>query len=434
MAVNIAEVKLWDTLIGAIVWRQDSDVGEFQYSSALIGSGIEPCPITMPVREEPYTFYGLNKESFKGLPGMLADMLPDKFGNALIDQWLIRQGRTQNDFSPVERLCYIGNRGMGALEFSPALGVSKRTNKPIDIKAMVELASEILTARKFELKLRDNKIDTGALTQILEIGTSAGGARAKAVIAWNEKDKTVHSGHMPPEPDYSHWLLKFDGVNENSDKELNDPKGYGRIEYAYYQCALEAGIEMTECRLLEEGNRAHFMTRRFDRDENARKRHMLSLCGIAHYDYQIPGGTSYEQALFVCKKLDLPMEDKLQLYRRMVFNIIMRNQDDHTKNISFLMDRTGAWRLSPAYDVIFSYNPNGDWTSRHQMSANGKQEGFTMADLLEVAKNTGLNKAKCKTIIQDVLTASNSWEKFAKNSGIEKKRSVSIRNAFNMLG
>ncbi len=430
MAVNIAEVHLWGTLIGAVVWQSDTGLGEFQYSEALQNTGIEPSPITMPVREAPYVFHSLNRTSFKGLPGMLADMLPDKFGNALIDQWLVRQGRAKGDFSPVERLCYIGDRGMGALEFAPALAGGKLSNAPIDIKSMVELASEILTARKFDFELKDNDIDTQALAQILEIGTSAGGARAKAVIAWHELNQTIHSGHMPPEPDYSYWLIKFDGVDESSDKELNDPKGYGRIEYAYYQCAVEAGIDMMECRLLDEGNRAHFMTRRFDRDANAGKHHMLSLCGMAHYDYQMPGATSYEQALLVCKALGLPMDDRLQLYRRMVFNVVMRNHDDHTKNISFLMDRHGVWRLSPAYDVIYSFNPTGDWTSKHQMTVNGRQDDFALSDLMDTARNTGLNLSKCKTIIHDVLTASQSWERFALNAGVEKKKVLSIQQTF----
>ncbi|MCK5356368.1 MAG: type II toxin-antitoxin system HipA family toxin, partial [Methyloprofundus sp.] len=399
MAVPIAEVSLWGTQIGVIVWHPDSLYSEFQYSPVLQGSGIEPCPITMPVRNEPYQFRSLNRETYKGLPGMLADVLPDKFGNALIDQWLVRQGRSSRDFSPIERLCYIGNRGMGALEFSPLLSENKLADAPINIQQMVKLASDILTARKYDIQLEGREINTEALTQILEIGTSAGGARAKAVIAWNEKTNTICSGHMQASPNFSYWLIKFDGVNENSDKELNDPKGYGRIEYAYYLCAQEAGIEMSECRLLQEGSRAHFMTKRFDRDTEGGKRHMLSLCGMAHYDFQLPGATSYEQALQVCQKLNLPMSDKLQLFRRMVFNIIMCNHDDHTKNISFIMDRAGKWRISPAYDVTYSYNPTGAWTSKHQMSINGKQDDFSMDDILTCAKVAGLNLAKCRKIV-----------------------------------
>jgi len=350
-----------------------------------------------------------------------------------IDQWLARQGRNKNDFNPVERLCYIGNRGMGALEFAPLLGSDKLTDTPIDIQQMVKLASDILTARKINIQLSKENIDAEALAQILEIGTSAGGARAKAVIAWNETTNIICSGHMQTKPGFSYWLLKFDGVNENSDKELNDPKGYGRIEYAYYLCALKAGIKMSECRLLEEGERAHFMTQRFDRNAEGGKHHMLSLCGMAHYDYQLPGATSYEQALQVCQRLNLPMDDKLQLFRRMVFNVIMRNHDDHTKNISFIMDRAGQWRLSPAYDVTYSYNPTGDWTSKHQMSINGKQDNFSRDDLLSTAKIAGLNGSKCKIIISDILSVVHDWKKIAQNVGIDKQRTHLIQQTFRTL-
>ena len=433
MGTNIAAVSLWGTQIGAVVWHPDSQYGEFQYSLALQGTGIEPCPITMPVRNEPYEFRSLNKETFKGLPGMLADVLPDKFGNALIDQWLASQGRNKSDFNSLERLCYIGTRGMGALEFTPLLGERKLADAPINIQEMVKLASDILMARTMSIQFNSEKIETQALTQILEIGTSAGGARAKAVIAWNETTNTICSGHMQPRPGFSYWLLKFDGVNENSDKELNDPKGYGRIEYAYYLCAREAGIEMSECRLLEEGGRAHFMTKRFDRDADGGKRHMVSLCGMAHYDYQMPGAASYEQALQVCQKLNLPMDDKLQLFRRMVFNVIMRNHDDHTKNISFIMDRAGKWRISPAYDVTYSYNPAGNWTSKHQMSINGKQDNFSRDDLLITAKTAGLNNSKCRKIISDVLSVAHDWKKIAKKTNIEKKRIRAIKQVFRVL-
>ena len=433
MATTSAEVKLWGTSIGAIVWHTREQYAEFQYGDALQGTRIQPCPIVMPVRTQPYSFRTLNRDSFKGLPGMLADMLPDKFGNALIDQWLARQGRSRSDFNPVERLCYVGTRGMGALEFSPAFSRDEQSNDPIDVESMVKLASDILKARKLEIPLHDNQFNEESLMQILEIGTSAGGARAKAVIAWSEDTRVVCSGHMKPKAGFSYWLLKFDGVDENSDKELNDPKGYGRIEYAYYQCAKAAGITMSECRLLEEGDRAHFMTKRFDRDAEAGKRHMLSLCGIAHYDYQLPGAASYEQALQVCQQLTLPMEDKLQLFRRMVFNVVMRNHDDHTKNISFIMGRDGSWRLSPAYDVMYSYNPKGAWTSQHQMSINGKRDGFVKDDMLAVAKVSGLNTTKVKKIIANVVEASQGWARFAESAGIEENRATSIKQAFRKL-
>ncbi len=433
MAKMVAEVKLWGTQIGAIIWHPDRELGEFQYSANFIKSGIQLCPITMRLRQAPYQFPVLNKESYKGLPGMLSDMLPDKFGNLLIDQWLLRNGRIKNDFNPVERLCYIGKRGMGALEFYPTLSELSSDQAPINLEQMVELANELLTARKLDIQLKDKNIDTHALTQILEIGTSAGGARAKAVIAWNKSTNTICSGHIPATKGFSYWLIKFDGVNENSDKELNDPKGYGRIEFAYYLCAKHVGIDMMECRLLFEGNRAHFMTKRFDRDNKGNKQHMLTLCGIAHFDYQIAGGTSYEQALEACKKLKLPMVDKLQLFRRMVFNVIMRNQDDHTKNISFLMDRKGQWRLSPAYDVTYSFNPVGAWTSKHQMTINGKQDDFNQLDLLAVAKSAGLNMAICRKTIKQVQTAHQVWEKLATQAEVSCNRITAIAQTFRQL-
>lgn len=429
----IAEVRLWGTQIGAVIWHSNQEVGEFQYSNNIIQSGIQLCPITMPLRAAPYQFPTLNKDTYKGLPGLLADMLPDKFGNILIDQWLARHNRDKKDFNPVERLCYIGQRGMGALEFYPALNDKRKNHSPIDIEQMVELASDILTARKIDVKLKNKDIDTQALTQILEIGTSAGGARAKAVIAWNEKTNTICSGHISAQKDFSYWLIKFDGVNENSDKELNDPKGFGRIEYAYYLCAMHAGINMSECRLLKEANRAHFITKRFDRDDNAAKQHMMTLCGMAHFDYQFSGGTSYEQAIDVCKQLQLPMEDKLQLFRRMVFNVIMRNQDDHTKNIAFLMNRKGQWRLSPAYDVTYSYNPKGAWTSQHQMTINGKQDNFIPGDLIQVAKTSGLSLAICRKIIQQVQTTRDKWPIFASKAGVTSTRTIAIQQTFREL-
>lgn len=431
--VMLAEVILWGTTIGAVTWDPLKGCATFQYSDALQGSGIEPNPLKMPVSRAPYTFQSLNKASYKGLPGMLADMLPDKFGNALIDQWLVRQGREESGFNPVERLCYIGQRGMGALEFLPTVGETRASQAEIDVAAMTELASEILQARSLDIPLTAGKLATEEMTQILEIGTSAGGARAKALIAWNRKTGSIRSGHMPPALGYEYWLLKFDGVAENRDKELADPQGYGRIEYAYSELARAAGIEMTECRLLEEGGRAHFATRRFDRDKDGRKTHMQTLSALGHYDYQLPGGTSYEQAFKVCLALKLPMENKLQLFSRMVFNVVMRNQDDHTKNISFLMDRDGVWRLSPAYDVMYAYNPAGSWTTKHQMTINGKQENIGRDDLLACAAFAGLNQTKCKRTIDHVVDVAGNWSAYANAAGVEERRIEQIRNAIVML-
>lgn len=427
----LAEVVLWGTTIGAVSWDQMKGCATFEYSKALQGSGIEPSPLKMPVANIPYTFQSLNKESYKGLPGMLADMLPDKFGNALIDQWLVRQGRDESGFNPVERLCYIGQRGMGALEFLPTVGKTKASTAEVDVAAITELASEILQARAMDLALHAGRLDTEEMTQILEIGTSAGGARAKALIAWNQATGSIRSGHIPPTSGYEYWLLKFDGVSENRDKELADPQGYGRIEYAYSELAKAAGIAMTECRLFEEGGRAHFVTKRFDRDKDGRKTHMQTLCALGHYDYQLPGGTSYEQAFSVCSALGLPMQDKLQLFSRMVFNVVMWNRDDHTKNISFLMDRDGVWSLAPAYDLMFAYNPVGSWTAKHQMSINGKQERIDREDLLACAKTAGLNQAKCRKLIDKVVAVAKKWPAYASMAEVEERR---IKRIEEMIG
>ena len=354
----------------------------------------------MPSKNQIYTFRELNRETFKGLPGMLADALPDKFGNLLIDVWLAKQGRNLKSFNPIERLCYIGSRGMGALEFRPSKYKERKNNK-IDVNEMVELASQILTDRK---KFKDNldKFDDRqmqkALTSLLVIGSSAGGARAKCIIAYNENTGEIRSGQTKTDDDFSYWLLKFDGVHGNKDKELNNPLGHGRIEYAYYLMAKECGIEMSESRLLEENNRAHFMTKRFDRHSRGEKLHMQSLCAIAHYDFNMAGAYSYEQALSIIREVVSSNLTKTleQQFRRAVFNVIGRNQDDHTKNIAFLMDKKGNWSLSPAFDTTYSYNPQGEWTYRHQMSINGKRDKFIMDDLYALAVRADIKKGKAK--------------------------------------
>jgi len=404
MAIELAEVVLWGTTIAVVRWDEQAGVADFQYTPEFEGFGIEVAPVVMPVRSQPYRFANLNKDTFKGLPGMLADVLPDKFGNALIDQWLVKQGRSPSDFNPIERLCYTADRAIGALEFKPTQRYFDHDEgAKIEIDKMVRLASLVLQKKQFEIDSQD--LDGEALEQILQIGTSAGGARAKAIINWNEKDNIILPGHVQPQDGFDGWLIKFDGVSENRDKELADPLGYGRIEYAYYLLAQKAGITMMESRLLEEGGRAHFMTKRFDRVDGE-KRHMTSLCGLGHFDFNDPAATSYEQAFVLARQLQVPRDHVAQLFKRMVFNVVFRNQDDHTKNIAFLMDRSGAWQVSPAFDVAYSFNPQGLWTSKHQMSVNGKRDNFVLQDILSAAEQTGLSKQKVKKIIEDVLGVS----------------------------
>ena len=409
----IARVELWGRTIGAVSMEEGRDVAAFQYDRAFAASGIELSPVTMPLSERVYTFPALPRETFHGLPGLLADSLPDRFGNALIDVWLAAQGRTAGSFSAIERLCYTGARGMGALEFAPALGPGPRKATRIEVDALVRLAGEILRHRG---DLQGHFHGAGkakALQEILRVGTSAGGARAKAVIAWNRETNEVRSGQIAAGDGFENWLLKFDGVAGNKDKELEDPKGYGAIEFAYHLMAKAAGITMTECRLLEEGGRRHFMTRRFDRSADGEKLHMQSLCALAHFDFNQAGAYSYEQALQTVRRLGLPMAAVEEQFRRMVFNVVARNQDDHVKNIAFLMDKEGGWSLAPAFDVTYSHNPRGPWTATHQMTLNGRRDSFTTGDLEACAKAALMKRGRSATIVAEVQAAVKRWPEFA---------------------
>ena len=389
------------------------DHAAFQYVPAFAGSGIEVSPLTMPLNERVYEFPALARNTFHGLPGLLADSLPDNFGNTLINAWLATQGRTPESFGAVERLCYVGTRGMGALEFAPGLGPKPRKATKIEIDALVRLASDVLTHRN-DLKGNLGGAARGkVLNDILRVGTSAGGARAKAVIAWNRETNEVRSGQIVAGDGFDYWLLKFDGVTGNKDKELEDPKGYGAIEYAYHLMAKTAGIAMSECRLLEEDGRRHFMTRRFDRLAGGEKLHMQSLCALAHFDFNQAGAYAYEQALLAIRQLDLPMAAVEEQFRRMVFNIVSRNQDDHVKNIAFLMDKQGRWSLAPGFDVTYSYNPSGSWTATHQMTLNGKRDDFTMKDFEACAKSSLMKRGRAATIVEEVRAAVARWAEFA---------------------
>jgi serine/threonine-protein kinase HipA len=372
----------------------------------------------MPLSNNVYMFPDLPGNTFHGLPGLLADSLPDRFGNALINVWLATQGRTPETFNSVERLCYTGARGMGALEFAPATGPRPRRATKIHIDALVNLASKILAHRN---NLRASFADEsreGALKDILRVGTSAGGARAKAVIAWNENTNEVRSGQISVGEGFDYWLLKFDGVASNRDKEFDDPKGYGAIEYAYSEMARAAGIAMSQCRILEENGRRHFMTKRFDRTQGGEKLHMQSLCALAHFDFNAAGAYSYEQALLTIRQLGLPMRAVEEQFRRMAFNIIARNQDDHVKNIAFLMDKSGNWSLSPAFDVTYSFNPSGPWTKIHQMSMNAKQDAFNMEDFRACAKTASIKRGRAETIVEEVRAAVAAWEQYADDAKV----------------
>ena len=426
--MTLAAVKLWGRTIGAVSLEDGASFAAFQYDPAFARSGIEVAPITMPLGDQVHIFSKLPQRTFYGLPGLLADSLPDRFGNALIDAWLATQGRTPESFNAVERLCYTGTRGMGALEFEPSLGPEAQPARKIEIDALVKLASEVLSHRQNLKTTFASERRKNALNDILRVGTSAGGARAKALIAWNPETHEVRSGQTAAGKGFGYWLLKFDGVTGNKDKELEEPKGYGAIEYAYSLMAKAAGVTMSECRLLEENGRRHFMSRRFDRLEGGGKLHMQSLCALAHFDFNHAGAYAYEQALLTIRRLNLPMETVEEQFRRMSFNIIARNQDDHVKNIAFLMDRTGSWSLAPAFDVTYSYNPTGDWTASHQMTMNGKRDGFTLADFRACARSALMKRGRAESIVEEIRAAVAKWPDYAAQAQVTSARRKEIQH------
>jgi serine/threonine-protein kinase HipA len=415
---SVAEVRLWGRTIGAVSLEEGARVAAFQYEPAFLASGIELSPLTMPLSRRIYQFPSLPELSFHGLPGLLADSLPDKFGNALIDAWLATQGRRPESFNAVERVCYIGVRGMGALEFAPAKGPPLQRSAKVQLDELVKLASRVLTHRtSLQVSFAPGRRHDG-LQEMLRVGTSAGGARAKAIVAWNRNTNEVRSGQVKAPAGFDYWLLKFDGVSANKDKELEDPKGYTVIEYAYALMAVDAGIEMSECALMEEGGRRHFMTRRFDRLSDGGKLHMQTLAALAHFDFNSAGAYSYEQAFDVIKRLGLSIRAREQQFRRMIFNVVARNQDDHVKNIAFLMDKAGAWSLSPAFDVTYAYNPTGLWTRHHQMTINGKNDDFTRDDFKAAAQVAGLKRGSSEAILAEVTDTVRGWPRYAKTAGV----------------
>jgi serine/threonine-protein kinase HipA len=417
--VTAANVFLWGKKVGAVSWDETKQFASFEYAPSFLRDGFDISPITMPRRPGIFSFQTLNRKTYNGLPGLLADSLPDRFGNALIDIWLSRQGRPKEDFSPVERLCYIGTRGMGALEFKPPLSGRSSKSVPIEISELTELAQKVLDARAgLQVNLDDPQ---GAMNAILRVGTSAGGARAKALISWNRKTNEVRSGDVPPPSGFESWILKFDGIH---DQMLGESKGYGRIEYAYHRMAVAAGIQMSECRVFQEGGRAHFMTKRFDRRESGEKMHMQSLCGMEHYDFNAAGEYGYEQAFMSIQKLNLGYTTLAEMFRRLVFNIVARNQDDHTRNIGFLMDSAGRWGLSPAFDVTWAYNSSGIWTNQHQMSVNGKRDGFKRSDLINAARQFGIKNAN--EILEKGLDIVSQWPTYADAAGVPASEAKAI--------
>ena len=426
----LAEVRLWGEVVGAVSLADGATVAEFEFDGEFVKQGLEVAPLTMPLSPRVHRFPALRAETFHGLPGLLADSLPDRFGNALIDAWLARQGRLPESFSAVERLCYVGRRGMGALEFQPALGPRPTAAVRLQVAKLVELATAALDRRSALDTAFSPQGGSDAFRQILRVGTSAGGARPKAVISWHPQSGEVRSGDVEALPGFEHWLLKLDGVaggmdagldagvDAGLDESIVGSQGYGAIEYAYHLMATDAGLTMTECRLLEEGGRRHFMTRRFDRLPSGEKLHMQSLGGIAHLDFNAAGAHAYEQALLVIRRLGLGMEALQEQFRRMVFNILARNQDGHVKNIAFLMDRRGNWSLAPAYDVTYAWQPAGQWTALHQMTLNGKRDGFTPDDFLQCAADASIGRARAMAICREVAGAVSRWAEYAEQANV----------------
>lgn len=432
VAMETAYVNIWNNRVGAIAWNAGRGMGTFEFEPSFIADDINIAPLKMPftaAQNRTFNFPELrNSSAFKGIPGLLADSLPDRYGNALINTWLARNGRPSDSLNPVEMLCFIGKRGMGALEFEPAVPKGPETSTIVEISSLVKIANDILSGRQdFTTSLSDN--EEQALLDILKIGTSAGGARAKAVIAFNPLTNEVRSGQVSAPKGFSHWIIKFDGV---TDSQFGATYGYGRVEMAYYLMAKAAEIEMTECRLLEENGRAHFMTRRFDREPGRGKIHVQSFCAMQHYDFTDVTSYSYEQLFETMRMLVLPYPEAEQLFRRMVFNVIARNCDDHTKNFAFLMDKTGVWKISPAFDICHSYRPGSTWVSQQSLSVNGKRKDITREDFLSVAKNMNIKKAgNIVTQINDVVK---NWQSYAEEIRVKPEMRDAINKTLINLG
>ena len=427
----IVDVKLWGQMVGSLAWDNATGMAVFEYENSFRRNGIEPAPLTMPLSlgNRPFSFPANRTDCFKGLPGLIADALPDKFGNQIITEWFTRQGLPIGEITPLERLCYVGQRAMGALEFEPSKAADiLNESTEIYIDELTRLAEDIFTKREAfqERMFQQDK----TIFDILRVGTSAGGAKPKAIIAYNEQTNEVRSGQVKAPEGFGYWLLKFDGVTYSEHGSImENPLGIGNVEYAYYQMAKACGINMAECRLLAEGDNHHFMTRRFDRTNDGEKVHMQTVAGLAHLDRD--QRHSYEEIFGIIRKMNLNMDATLQLYRRMVFNVVSRNNDDHTKNFSFLMDRQGKWELAPAYDLCYSYKPGGRWVGQHQLSLNGKQDEFIRQDLLIVGQKMGIRRSS--EIVDEVVDAVSHWRTIAQDCGVKESHITEIEKNLLLL-
>lgn len=421
------DVYLWGKNVGTLLWDDEKEVASFQYDKLFLDSGLDVSPLMMPLDRsggEVYQFMENRTNCFKGLPGLVADSLPDAFGNQIIDEWFAAEGLPDEQITPLDRLCYVGERAMGAMEFKPMKSMEGLERSTVlHINELMSLAEDVFKNKEqFQSKLlnQDKRI-----LDILKVGTSAGGAKPKAIIAYNQSTNEVRSGQVKAPEGFSYWLLKFDGGTYSEHAHITEnPKGIGNIEYAYYLMAKDCGIDIMESKLLQEGDSFHFMTKRFDRGDKGEKFHVQTLAGIAHYDRD--QRHSYEEIFRIMRKLSFSYPDQKQFFLRMVFNVMARNHDDHTKNHSFIMDKVGKWRLAPAYDLCYSYSPNGKWTNKHQMSLNGKRDGFVFEDLLRVADKMGVKESK--EIIDQVVNSISKWNEFAQEAGVNSNHSRQIQN------
>ncbi|MGA1837917.1 type II toxin-antitoxin system HipA family toxin [Herbiconiux sp. 11R-BC] len=423
--VGVIEVRAWDRLVGALAPDARSGSFAFEYDPSWIGSGVELAPLSTPLSPRVRVYPGLPEATYHRLPPFIADALPDDFGNALVTAYLASQGVDRRSITALDRLAYLGGRGMGALEFRPTRGPQRRKPTALELSELVVGARSALSGR-----IEGDQEAAAALSTLIQVGTSAGGARAKAIIAWNPSTGEVRSGQLPAQEGFEHWMIKLDGVG--ADTELGSSSGYGRIEYAYYRMATAAGITMSPSRLLKESGRAHFMTKRFDRTGDAgEKVHLQTLCAMGELDYKQRGTHDYAQYFQVVQALGLGDEARTEAFRRMVFNVLARNCDDHTKNFSFLLDPPeagGAWRLAPAYDVTYAFNPQGQWTYQHLMSVNGEFGRITREDLLVVADRFQVpDRAE---VISQVVDAIAGWRGFADEAGITAADSARIEATF----
>ncbi|MCF0183006.1 MAG: type II toxin-antitoxin system HipA family toxin [Bacteroidaceae bacterium] len=423
--IPVIKIYLWNHFVGALSWNDERGYATFQYDEQFPKLGLDLSPLTMPISRwrMPFAFPSHARTNcFRGLPGMIADCLPDKFGSQIINEWFAQKGKTENLITPLDRLCYVGKRAMGALEFIPAekvTGIDESTE--IYIQELMNISETLFKERaNFQTLLRQ---EDKSILDILKVGTSAGGAKPKALIAYNEQTDEVRSGQVTAPNGFTYWLLKFDGGTYSEHNEITDnPRGIGNIEYAYYEMALKCGITMTKSKLLSEGECYHFMTKRFDRTDDGEKIHMLTAAGLAHLDRD--ERHSYEELFGILRRMGFAASDADQLFRRMVFNVEARNHDDHTKNFSFLMDKGGKWSLAPAYDLCYSYNPDGKWTSRHQLALNGKQSDFTREDLMAVATNIGIRNAY--EIIDSITDVVGNWSDIAQDCGVRDEHRKQI--------